>query len=111
MLQDGCPAVLEMVAEAEARDCFATIAASHGVPLRQIECVCPDRAVLLSRLARRPGDWAAILERVEKTYARPAREASLVLDTTSPPEELLAEAEAYLAGSLPPRHPPRCQGR
>ncbi len=105
-LQDGSPAVVEMVAEPELRHHLRAIAGQHRVSFRQIECVCPDRAELLRRLALRPGDWAAVLRRVEKAYVPPDPAASLILDTTRPVEDLMVDVEAYLRGNAPPPSQP-----
>jgi predicted kinase len=98
MLADGCHAVLEMIAEPSVRGRFRAVAERHGVPFRQIECVCTDRAELLSRLAGRPGDWEAILRRIERTYMPPDPGECLMLDTARPAEEALSATEAYLGG-------------
>jgi predicted kinase len=88
--------IAEMVAEPEARRRLRALAARNGSPLRQIECACPDGAVLQRRLAGRPGNWPAVYRRAEKRYQPAERGTCLVLDTTRPIEDLMADVDAYL---------------
>jgi predicted kinase len=80
------------------------IADSAGAAYVMIECVCPDRGVLIERLASRDG----LLSQPREPYrfdlvdgiAQPACER-LVLDTTRSLAELVEEAMAYIEAGVP----------
>jgi predicted kinase len=82
---------------------WRAVAAEAGSPLLMIECVCADRAELARRLAERPAlesqprdlrDWRRLGRDWEPTGER------LVVNTTRPFREALAEAVAYVRAGV-----------
>jgi len=90
------------------------IAEFAGSPRILIECVCPDRAELVRRLATRDAVESqprAPLDLARHPGASPtAFQPRLVLDTTRPIEELVVEALAYIQ-HLTPQPPPHALER